>query len=76
MRYLVLKRTTTERWLRTKVCQSRRYALHELGLSHLEVVGIGDVENDHSFLERCECAVAVAKAVTSIKQIAALMTVA
>ncbi len=52
------------------------YALHELGLSRHEVVGIGDAENDHSFLERCECAVAVANAAPSIKEIAALVTAA
>lgn len=52
------------------------YALRELGLSRHEVVGIGDAENDHSFLERCECAVAVANAAPSIKQIAALVTAA
>ena len=52
------------------------YALRELGLSRHEVVGIGNAENDHSFLERCECAVAVANAPPSIKQIAALVTVA
>ncbi|MHB1091873.1 HAD family hydrolase [Thiobacillus sp.] len=52
------------------------YALRELGLSRHEVVGVGDAENDHSFLERCECAVAVANAVSSIKQIAAFVTAA
>ena len=52
------------------------YALRELGLSRHEVVGIGDAENDHSFLERCECAVAVANAAPSIKQITALVTAA
>lgn len=50
------------------------YALRELGLSRHEVVGIGDAENDHSFLERCECAAAVANAASSIKAIAALVT--
>ncbi len=50
------------------------YALRELGLSRHEVVGVGDAENDHSFLERCECAVAVANAAPSIKQIAAFVT--
>jgi hypothetical protein len=53
-----------------------QYALRELGLSRHEVVGIGDAENDHSFLERCECAVAVANAAPSIKQIAAFVTTA
>lgn len=52
------------------------YALRELGLSRHEVVGIGDAENDHSFLERCECAVAVANAARSIKEIAAFITAA
>lgn len=52
------------------------YALRELGLSRHEVVGVGDAENDHSFLERCECAVAVANATPSIKQIAAFVTAA
>lgn len=52
------------------------YALRELSLSRHEVVGIGDAENDHSFLQHCECAVAVANAAKSIKQIAAFVTVA
>jgi hypothetical protein len=50
------------------------YALRELGLSRHEVVGVGDAENDHSFLEHCECAVAVANAAPSIKKVAALVT--
>ena len=50
------------------------YALRKLGLSFHEAVGIGDGENDHSFLERCECAVAVANAVPSIREIAAFVT--
>ncbi len=52
------------------------HALRKLGLSRHEVVGIGDAENDHSFLARCECAVAVANAAPSIKQIAAFVTAA
>jgi hydroxymethylpyrimidine pyrophosphatase-like HAD family hydrolase len=52
------------------------FALRELGLSRHEVVGIGDAENDHSFLERCECAVAVANAAPSIKAVAAFVTTA
>jgi HAD superfamily hydrolase (TIGR01484 family) len=43
------------------------YALRRLGLSPHEVVGIGDSENDHSFLKRSECAVTVANAVASIR---------
>ncbi|MBX3747074.1 MAG: HAD-IIB family hydrolase [Verrucomicrobiae bacterium] len=42
------------------------YALRELGLSFHEAVGIGDAENDHSFLERCECSAAVANAVPKL----------
>lgn len=49
-------------------------ALRKLGLSRHEVVGIGAGENDHSFFDRCECAVAVANAVPSLKEIAAFVT--
>ena len=44
------------------------HALRKLGLSRHEAVGIGDAENDHSFLESCECAVAVANATASLKE--------
>ena len=37
-------------------------ALDNLGLSPHNVVGVGDAENDHAFLNLCECAVAVANA--------------
>jgi hydroxymethylpyrimidine pyrophosphatase-like HAD family hydrolase len=50
------------------------YALRKLGLSAHEVVGIGDSENDHSFLERSECAATVANAVPSIRDLAAIIT--
>ena len=50
------------------------WALRKLGLSRHEVVGIGDAENDHSFLERCECATAVANALPSLKKVAAFVT--
>jgi len=50
------------------------YALRRLGLSFHEAVGVGNAENDHSFLERCECAVAVADAEHSIRQRAAFVT--
>jgi HAD superfamily hydrolase (TIGR01484 family) len=43
-------------------------ALRRLGFSRHEVVGIGDAENDHSFLTYCECAVAVANAIESLKE--------
>jgi len=48
------------------------YALRKLGLSSHEAVGVGDSENDHSFLARCECAATVASAVPSILQAASL----
>jgi len=51
-----------------------QYALRKLGFSVHETVGIGDAENDHSFLDRCECAVAVANAVPSIRELAAFTT--
>jgi hydroxymethylpyrimidine pyrophosphatase-like HAD family hydrolase len=50
------------------------YALRKLGLSAHEVVGVGDSENDHSFLERSECAATVANAVPSIRDLAAIIT--
>ena len=49
------------------------HALRKLGLSPHEAVGVGDSENDHSFLSRCECAATVASAVPSIKEIASLV---
>jgi len=49
-------------------------ALKELGLSAHEVVGVGDAENDHAFLSRCECAVAVANALPAVKERADLVT--
>ena len=44
-----------------------RAALRELDLSIHEAVGVGNAQNDHSFLDLCECAVAVANAVDSVK---------
>lgn len=49
-------------------------ALRRLGLSRHEVVGVGDAENDHSLLEYCECGVAVANAVPSLKAAADFVT--
>ena len=37
-------------------------------------IGIGDAENDHSFLDHCECAGAVANAVPPIRELAAFTT--
>jgi hypothetical protein len=42
-------------------------ALDSLGLSPHNAVGVGDAENDHAFLALCECAVAVAGALPSLK---------
>jgi hypothetical protein len=42
-------------------------ALADLGLSRHDTVGVGDGENDHAFLADCECAVAVADALPSLK---------
>ena len=49
-------------------------ALLELELSPHEVIGVGDAENDHAFLSLCECAVAVANALPSLKERADLVT--
>ncbi len=43
-------------------------ALHELGLSPHNVVGVGDAENDHAFLDLCECSVAVENALDTLKE--------
>ena len=51
-----------------------RAALDELGLSPHNVVGIGDAENDHGFLEICECAAAVGDALPAVQQRAHLVT--
>ena len=50
------------------------HALRKLGLSPHEAIGIGDSQNDHSFLECCECAVAVANALPAIRELAAFTT--
>lgn len=42
-------------------------ALRTLGICELNVVGVGDAENDHSFLSICGCAAAVSNAIDSIK---------
>jgi HAD superfamily hydrolase (TIGR01484 family) len=49
-------------------------ALKELGLSAHNVVGIGDAENDHVFLSACECGVAVANALPTLKERADIIT--
>jgi HAD superfamily hydrolase (TIGR01484 family) len=49
-------------------------ALTDLRLSRHNAVGVGDAENDHAFLARCECAVAVANALAPLKERADLVT--
>jgi HAD superfamily hydrolase (TIGR01484 family) len=49
-------------------------ALAELNLRPENVVGVGDAENDHAFLSRCGCAVAVANALPAVKERADLVT--
>lgn len=50
-------------------------ALAAMKLSPLNVVGIGDAENDHAFLTACGCSVAVANALDAVKETADLVTV-
>jgi hydroxymethylpyrimidine pyrophosphatase-like HAD family hydrolase len=49
-------------------------ALREMCISAHNVVGIGDAENDHAFLNLCECAVAVANALPMLKERADFVT--
>jgi len=42
-------------------------ALRRLGICELNVVAVGDAENDHSFLSICGCAAAVSNAIDAIK---------
>ncbi|HXU81951.1 MAG TPA: HAD-IIB family hydrolase [Polyangia bacterium] len=53
-----------------------RGALEDLGLSPHNAVGVGDAENDHAFLSVCECSVAVANALDSLKERADMVTAA
>ncbi len=43
-------------------------ALLELGLSPHNCVGVGDAENDHALIRRCECGVAVANALPLVRE--------
>ncbi len=51
-------------------------ALEALEVSPLNVLGIGDAENDHAFLTASGCAVAVANALDAVKQTADVVTAA
>lgn len=43
-------------------------ALEKMGLSPHNVIGVGDAENDHAFLDLCELSVAVANALPMVKE--------
>ncbi len=49
-------------------------ALESLGLSPHNAVGVGDAQNDHAFLSRCQVSVAVANALPSLKEEADFVT--
>src|SRR5262249_20577231 len=49
-------------------------ALEELDIAARGTGGIGDAENDHAFLRRCGCGVAVANALQTLKDTADLVT--
>jgi hydroxymethylpyrimidine pyrophosphatase-like HAD family hydrolase len=49
-------------------------ALAELAIAPEHVVGAGDAENDHAFLNLCGCSVAVANALPALKERADLVT--
>jgi hydroxymethylpyrimidine pyrophosphatase-like HAD family hydrolase len=51
-----------------------RRALELLKLSPHNTVGVGDAENDHTFLAACECGVAVSNALDSVKSRVDLVT--
>ena len=51
-----------------------RAALADLDLDPRDVIGIGDAENDHVFLETCGLGVAVANALPALKERADLVT--
>jgi HAD superfamily hydrolase (TIGR01484 family) len=49
-------------------------ALEKMDLKSEQVAGIGDAENDHSFISACGCKVAVANAIASLKREADIVT--
>jgi hypothetical protein len=49
-------------------------ALQKMGLSPHNAVGVGDAENDHALLALCECGVAVANALPTLKEAADFVT--
>lgn len=49
-------------------------ALEQLKLSRHNAIGVGDAENDHAFLNSCECSVAVANAIPALREHADFVT--
>ena len=49
-------------------------ALQEMGISAHNVAGIGDAENDHAFLRKCEFSAAVRNALPAVKEAVDLVT--
>jgi hydroxymethylpyrimidine pyrophosphatase-like HAD family hydrolase len=45
-----------------------KVALKELRISPHNVVGVGDAENDHAFLNLCECRIVVSNALPALKE--------
>ena len=58
----------------TNKASGLRQSLRKLQLSPHNTVGVGDAENDHAFLSLCECSVAVANAIPTLKERADLVT--
>jgi hydroxymethylpyrimidine pyrophosphatase-like HAD family hydrolase len=52
------------------------HALERMELSPHNTVGVGDAENDHALLASCECSVAVANALPTLKSAADIVTTA
>ena len=52
------------------------YALAQMEISPHNCVAVGDAENDHALLASCECGVAVANALPTLKSAADLVTAA
>lgn len=52
------------------------YALAQMEISPHNAVAVGDAENDHALLASCECGVAVANALPTLKSAADLVTAA
>jgi hydroxymethylpyrimidine pyrophosphatase-like HAD family hydrolase len=51
-------------------------ALSEMCISHHNAIGIGDAENDHALLGACECGIAVANSIQTLRERADVITTA